>query len=169
MHNYNFGNNFDYVIVLGVLGFGVAGALLSGFLWKWILLGVGAFGGLSLALAIFSGFNDNRIPNWVRPVSMGVASLIGAYLLHKFERPLIIFATAITGSLLLSFGLDCFVATGFDLIIMALISGSIDPTEIQIKKKETLGMVIFWIGLTMLTIMIQGIYVGKNIKSHLKN
>ena len=169
LHNYNFGDHFDYLIGAGVLGFGVAGAALSGYLWKWILLGLGAFGGVSLALAVFSGINQQSVPAWLRPISLGFAAIIGAYLLHKFERPLIIFATSITGSLLFTFGLDAFIGTGFDLIILAIVSGSIDPTQIQIKEQQTLGMVIFWAGMTILGIALQAKFVGKNVKSHLKN
>ena len=169
LNNYNFGANFDYVIGAGILLFGVGGAVLSKWLWKWILLGLGAFGAVSLALALFSGINQQLIPVWLRPVCLGLAAVIGAYLLHKFERPLIIFATTIVGSLLFAFGLDSFFATGFDLIILAIVSGSIDPTKIEIKEQQTLGMVIFWVGMTMLGIMMQARFVGKNVKSHLKN
>lgn len=151
------------------MGFGVAGAALSGCLWKWILMGLGGFGAVSLALAFFSGLNQQAIPVWLRPVTLGLAAVIGAYLLHKFERPLIIFATSIIGSLLFTFGLDSFVATGFDLIILAIVSGSIDPSKIIIKEQQNLGMILFWIGMTMLGLMLQARFVGKNVKSHLKN
>lgn len=169
LNNYNFGVHFDYVIGAGILGFGVVGAALSGCLWKWILMGLGGFGAVSLALAFFSGLNQQAIPVWLRPVTLGLAAVIGAYLLHKFERPLIIFATSIIGSLLFTFGLDSFVATGFDLIILAIISGSIDPSKIIIKEQQNLGMILFWIGMTMLGLMLQARFVGKNVKSHLKH
>lgn len=169
IHKYNFGVDPHYVIGMGILAFGVVGAALSKCLWKWNLLGLGAFGGVSLTLAFFSGLNQQAFPVWLRPISLGFSAVIGAYLLHKFERPLIIFATSILGSLLFTFGLDSFFATGFDLIILAIVSGSIDPTKIQIKEQNTLGMILFWVGMTMLGIMLQARFVGKHVKSHLRD
>lgn len=169
LHAHNFGGNFDRVIAVGVLVSGVLGALISGWIWKWILLGVGAFGGVSLTLIIFSGLNSSSFPIWLRPVVIGFSAILGAFLLHKFERPLIIFATSITGALLFSFGLDAFIATGFDLLILAILTGSVDPTKIEIKEKQVYGIILLWIGSTLLGIIIQSKFVGKNIKSITKN
>jgi hypothetical protein len=164
LHAHSFGSNFDRVIGVGMLTAGVLGALLSGWIWKWILLGVGAFGGVSLTLIVFSALNSSSFPIWVRPVIIGLSAIFGAYLLHKFERSLIIFATSITGALLFSFGLDAFIATGFDLLILAILTGSVDPTTIEIRKKQVYGIILFWIGSTLLGIVIQSRFVGKNVK-----
>lgn len=164
LHVHNFGSNFDRVIGVGMLTAGVLGALLSGWMWKWILLGVGAFGGVSLTLIVFSALNSSSFPIWVRPVIIGLSAISGAYLLHKFERPLIIFATSITGALLFSFGLDAFIATGFDLLILAILTGSVDPTKIEIRRKQVYGIILLWIGSTLLGILIQSRFVGKNVK-----
>lgn len=172
LHSYNYGPRFDSIIGWGVLGFGVFGAAMSGFLWKWILLGVGALAGVSLGLALFSGYlsiNAASLPVWVRPVILGIMAIIGATLLNKFQRPLIIFGTAILGSLLLTFGLDTFVATGFNLIILAILTSSIDPTKIEIKDHQMMGMISLWIGSTILGIILQSKLTGKNVKSHTKN
>lgn len=165
LHAHNFGTKFDHVIGVGVLAAGVLGALLSGWIWKWILLGVGAFGGVALGLIIFSGLNASHLPDWLRPVLIGLLAISGAILLKKFERPLIIFATSITGALLFSFGLDAFIATGFDLIILTILSGTVDPAKIAIKERQVYGMVLLWIGLTVIGIAIQSKFTGKNIKS----
>jgi hypothetical protein len=164
LHVHNFGSKFDRVIGVGMLTAGVLGALLSGWMWKWILLGVGAFGGVSLTLIVFSALNSSSFPIWVRPVIIGLSAISGAYLLHKFERPLIIFATSITGALLFSFGLDAFIATGFDLLILAILTGSVDPTKIEIRRKQVYGIILLWIGSTLLGILIQSRFVGKNVK-----
>ena len=148
-----------------MLAAGVIGAAISGWIWKWILLGVGGFGGVSLALIIFSGLNSSSFPIWIRPVIIGLSAITGAVLLHKFERPLIIFATSIIGALLFSFGLDAFIATGFDLIILAILTGSVDPAKVEIKEKQVYGMILLWIGSTLLGIVVQSKFVGKNIKS----
>lgn len=169
LHAHNFGGNFDRVIGVGMLAAGVVGALISGWIWKWVLLGVGAFGGVSLTLAVFSGLNSSSFPIWIRPVVIGLSAIIGAFLLNKFERPLIIFATSIIGALLFSFGLDAFIATGFDLLILAILTGSVDPTKVDIKEKQVYGMILLWIGSTLLGITIQSRFVGKNIKSVTKH
>lgn len=169
LHAHNFGGNFDRVIGVGMLVAGVVGALISGWIWKWVLLGVGAFGGVSLTLAVFSGLNSSAFPIWIRPVVIGLSAILGAFLLHKFERPLIIFATSITGSLLFSFGLDAFIATGFDLLILAILTGSVDPTKVEVKEKQVYGMILLWIGSTLLGIVIQSRFVGKNVKSVTKH
>ena len=85
LNNYNFGVHFDYMIGAGVLGFGAVGAALSGCLWKWILLGLGAFGSVSLALAIFSGINQQSIPIWIRPVSLGLAAFTNTFAVYKIN------------------------------------------------------------------------------------
>ena len=101
LHHFNFGNNFDKVIGIGMLSFGVIGALLSGFLWRWILMGLGALGGISLGLVLFSSLSL-ILPKtfvWLRPLVLGILAITGAFLLKLFERPLIIFATSISGAL----------------------------------------------------------------------
>lgn len=174
VHSHNFGSKFDSIIGWGVLGFGILGACMSSFLWKWILLGVGALGGVSFGLVLFSGFlgvsnsNSSTLPIWFRPIVLGIMAIIGAMLLVNFQKPLIISATSISGSLLLTFGLDAFFATGFDLIILAILSGSIDPSEVKIKNNQTMGMVSLWIGSTLLGIILQSKLTGKNVKSQTK-
>lgn len=169
LHSYNFQHHFDRIIVIGTGVFGLIGACLSGFLWKWILLGLGAFSGISLGLTIFSITSSviyTSIPTWIRPVILGALALIGALLLKRFERPLIIFSTAILGSLLFSFGLDSFLATGFDLIVLSIISATIDPSKLEIKEQQTLGIVLFWVGMTIVGIVTQIGFTGKNVYSH---
>lgn len=171
LHHYNFEGNFDKIILAGTALSGTIGAALSGCLWRWILLGVGAFGGVSLGLALFSALSstiNSDIPVWVRPVGLGAFAITGALLLKRFERPIIIFATAITGSLLLAFGFDTFIATGFDLIILATLSGSMDPSKLVIKENKAIGMVLFWIGMTIVGVFAQASFAGKNIRSHTK-
>ncbi len=144
---------------------GIVGALLSGWMWKWILLGVGAFGGVSFTLVVLSSLNSISFPIWIRPVLIGVSAILGAFLLHKFERPLIIFATSITGAFLFSFGLDVFIETGFDILILTILTGSVDPTKIVIKDRQVYGMILLWCGSTLLGIVIQSKFIGKNIQS----
>ena len=158
--------------MFGVGGCGILGAAMSACLWKWILLGLGALGGLSLGLVLFSSSvasNIVNIPTWIRPVTLASSALIGALLLKRFERSLIIFATAISGSLLFVFGLDCFLTTGFDLIIFAILSGNVNPTKLDIKEeRQIIGMILFWAGMTIIGILIQVGFIGKNINSHTK-
>lgn len=169
LHHHNFKGNFDRIIFIGTGLFGLIGAALSGCLWKWVLLGLGAIAGISLGLTIFSATATTlafTVPVWVRPVILGALALTGAILLKRFERPLIIFSTAIIGSLLFSYGLDSFLASGFDVIILAILSGSIDPDKLKIKEQQTLGILLLWIGMTMVGIVTQVRFTGKNIHSH---
>lgn len=165
LHAHNFGVYFDRVIGVGMLAAGVLGALLSGWMWKWILLGTGAFGGVSLTLICLSSFNSIAFPIWIRPVLLGISAILGAFLLHKFERTLIIFATSITGAFLFSFGLDVFIETGFDVLILTILTGSVDPSKIVIKDRQVYGMILLWCGSTLLGIAIQSKFIGKNIRS----
>ena len=130
-------------------------------------MGVGAFGGISLGLMVFTGLNGLIPPKiiWIRPVTLGCLAIIGAFLLKKFERPLIIFATSITGALLFTFGLDAFLATGLDLVILTVLSGTFDPEKIQVKGNRMVGMVLLWIGMTMVGVFMQTKFTGKNVQS----
>ena len=172
LHAHNFGGNFDRILGIGALVFGTVGALLSGCLWRWFLLGLGALGGISTGLVLFSSFNHLIPPGShvtvIRPFIMGIFAIIGAILVRAFERPLIIFATSISGALLFCFGLDTFLATGFDLLILSVIAGSVDSSSIPIKLRQMYGVVFLWIGLTICGSLVQYYGVGKNIKSHTK-
>jgi hypothetical protein len=172
LHAHNFGANFDRILGIGVLVFGVVGILLSGCLWRWFLLGLGAMGGVSTGLALFSTFNY-LIPvgsnaTIIRPFVMAAFAIIGALLLRAFERPLIIFATSISGALLFCFGLDTFLATGFDLLLLSIIAGSIDSSTIEVKMRQMYGVLFLWIGLTIIGMLVQFHWVGRHIKSHTK-
>ena len=171
VHYHNFGTNFSTILACGILGFGVLGAAVSGFLWKWFLMGVGAFGGLNLGLLLFIFIDQafsSPILTFIRPFVLAAYAIAGAILIKRYERPIIICATSVTGALLLTFGIDIFISTGFDALIMAFLSGAdLNAEAILItSSRKIIGMCVFWIGSSLLGIFIQSRLVGRGIDSH---
>jgi hypothetical protein len=105
------GNSPSMVIVFAIsflLGF------LGGFLlvccWSIGVIVIGVVGGLMLANIVLAAANINVM--WIRLVMMVVFSLVGSILIHFFERPIIIIATALVGSYLTVMGIDMVANSG---------------------------------------------------------
>lgn len=120
-------------------GVGIVGGFVAQGLWKFGLSLIGAVGGGSIAvslLALKNGFLIEGDGN--RLLFILACAIIGAVMIHFFEKPMLIGSTSIAGSTVAIFGLDVFVKTGYaDAVIFFLqktragfTSGSIpiDPT-----------------------------------------
>lgn len=183
LHEYNFGDKFDWIVGAGVLGFGTFGFVVSAWLWKWVLIGLGALGGISLGLILLASLapvlksTSASTSSWMNPILLGIFAIVGGVLVKKYERSIIILATSTVGSFLFCFGLDCFIRTGFDLIILNIIAGS--PIKYKNTSEDLLnsfnshrpiyGIISLCLGLAILGLIVQSKLVGRNIKSHLKH
>ena len=91
---------------------GIVGGVLLVIFWRIGLFaagGVGGFFGAMFLLALLPIFLE---PIW-RALIIVIAAIICAFLIFVFERPMIIIATALTGSFLTVLGIDYFARTQF--------------------------------------------------------
>lgn len=155
-----FGKNFDYIIMGGSPAFGVLGALIAQWLWKWYLIALGALAGASLAALIFSAVAAS-IPYtwlWLRTAVIAAMALIGGFAAYRLERPIVIASTAIVGSLLLFIGIDVFAGTGFDALLMNLMSNVAGPNFFKFapfNDRRVYGMIAACLGSALIGIAIQ--------------
>ena len=155
-----FGKNFDYIIMGGSPAFGVLGALIAQWLWKWYLIALGALAGASLAALIFSAVAAS-IPYtwlWLRTAAIAAMALIGGFAAYRLERPIVIASTAIVGSLLLFIGIDVFAGTGFDALLMNLMSNVAGPNFFKFapfNDRRVYGMIAACLGSALVGIAIQ--------------
>ena len=156
----SFGKYFDYIIMAGSALFGVFGAIIARWLWKWYLVALGALAGASVSALIFSALATS-IPYawlWLRTAFMAGMALIGGYSAYRFERPIVIVSTAVVGSLLLFIGLDVFLGTGFDALLMNLMSNSAGPNFFKyapFNDRRIGGMIAACLGSALIGMAIQ--------------
>lgn len=155
-----FGKNYDYILMGGSAAFGLFGALIAKWLWKWSFIALGALAGASLAILGFSAVASS-IPYswlWLRTVVIASMVLIGGYAAYRLERPFVIFSTAVTGSLMLFIGLDVFIGTGFDALMMNLLSNVAGPNFFKyapFNDRRVSGMIAACLGSALIGIAVQ--------------
>ncbi len=156
----SFGKNFDYIIMGGSPAFGVLGALMAQCLWKWYLIALGALAGGSLATLVLFAVTES-IPYawlWLRTAVIAVMALIGGVAAYRFERPIVIVSTAVVGSLLLFIGIDVFAGTGFDALLMNLMSNTAGPNFFKFapfNDQRVYGMIAACLGSALIGVAIQ--------------
>lgn len=165
LHYQSFGSRLDAVLLVGSAVSGLVGVGLSWCMWYWTLLGLGALGGLCLGiLALGMLLPDPPVTLfWMRPVVLVFCGIVGAVLVRRFERPLIVFSTAVIGSLLLCFGLDVFLDTGFDVLLLKLLANE-DTVDAVIRQERVLGMTLVCAGMAILGMVVQFWLVGRRAK-----
>jgi hypothetical protein len=109
-------------LLLICFGAGVIGGFVAQGLWRFGLSLIGAVGGGAIAaslLTLKSGFLIEADGN--RLLFILACAIIGAVMIHFFEKPMLIGSTAVAGSTVAIFGLDVFVKTGYaDAVIFFL-------------------------------------------------
>ncbi|RKP06891.1 hypothetical protein THASP1DRAFT_6675, partial [Thamnocephalis sphaerospora] len=109
-----------YIVVTVVAGF-IAGILCVIF-WRFGLMIVGALGGLVGALFILALAPDGLIADNVgRALFIVVLTILCAILIFKFERPVVIIATAVAGGFGMALGIDFFVQSEFAASLTAFL------------------------------------------------
>lgn len=106
-------------IVLGVCAAaGVAGGLLALWLWTAALVALGALGGFGLSLFVLSmhAFSASFLPFF-----MTALVVLGGLLAVLLERKIIVVATAMSGAVAVSSGIDVFAKTGFNNALEQLV------------------------------------------------
>lgn len=117
------GGNRNIIYVVSCAVAGIVGAGMMIFFWKLGLFFVGGLGGFAFAVFVLS-WKDNGLidEGLIRPVFV-IASVISCALLAVyFEKPMIIFLTSITGSVLISAGIDNFAQLGFLAAVQTFIT-----------------------------------------------
>ena len=160
-----FGKHFDMIITIGSAVCGVLGALISNWLWKWYLIGMGALASSSLTVLAFSALASS-IPYswlWMRTLIIAVMALLGGYLAYRFERPIVIVSTSIVGAVMLFVGLDVFLDTGFDGLLLSLMNYS---SSLNLKAylayfdNRIYGMIAACYGSALVGVAIQTRFFG---------
>ncbi len=162
----SFGKNYDRIILIGSPVFGILGALVAQWLWKWYLIGLGALAGAGLATLLFSSLAAS-IPYdwlWTRTVFIAFMALIGGFAAYRFEKPIIIVSTGLVGSLMLFIGLDIFIGTGFDALLMNLMANTPGPNFFKyapFNDRRIYGMIAACLGSALIGMVIQVKVFGK--------
>jgi len=112
-----------YLVLIVVIG--LVGGVLFLIFWRVGLFAVGGLGGFFGAMYVLALLPSSVLPQPLfRALIIVVATVICAFLVLKFERPMVIIATAITGAFLAILGLDFFVQTQFAASLAAILSSS---------------------------------------------
>jgi Domain of unknown function (DUF4203) len=112
-----YGDGRGLILLAVPIVVGILGALLAYSIVSLGLALVGFLGGASLAILILSfGTNGLIVSDWGRVVFIIVLGLVMAIAIQFAVRPIVIIATATTGSLAVFMGLDSFTNTGFNRI-----------------------------------------------------
>lgn len=106
-----------WAIIITILC-GIIGGIVAFFFWEIGIYAVAAYGGYTLALAI-AGFATltSAVATYI---ITAIFIILACLAVHYFERLLIILATSIGGSFAFIYGLDYFVRTGFQYILLYL-------------------------------------------------
>ncbi|KAF9110474.1 hypothetical protein BGX27_006298 [Mortierella sp. AM989] len=101
---------------------GIAGAILSFFLWHVGIILTGAYGAAVVVAVIFTSAN---VTNYVfRYTFLAIVVVVAGYLTKRYERIAVILATSVGGAYCMMFGLDMFVQTGFRVTFHVILSQS---------------------------------------------
>lgn len=112
-----------YLVLIVVAG--LIGGILFAIFWRIGLFAVGALGGFFGAMFALAFLPPNILPDPIwRALIIVIATIICAFLVFKFERPVVIIATAIMGAFLAVLGVDCFARTQFAAAMAAFLSAS---------------------------------------------
>jgi Domain of unknown function (DUF4203) len=138
----------------------IAGFIGSAIAYKFYKIGltiVGFLGGASLAILLLSLKQDGIIESDVgRIVFIVIMGIVGAILINFFEKPMIMSATAMLGSLTAFLGFDTFVQTGFYETTQLFLFGGLSAQDIRYTASSgVIGMIIGTIVLTIIAIGVQ--------------
>ncbi|KAF9285348.1 hypothetical protein BGZ68_003951 [Mortierella alpina] len=101
---------------------GIAGSLLSFYLWHVGIILTGAYGMFVIVAIIFTAAN---VRNYVfRYTVLAICVVAGGYLTHRYERLAVILATSLGGAYCMMFGLDMFVQAEFRATFHVMLSQS---------------------------------------------
>ncbi|KAF9575014.1 hypothetical protein EC968_004511 [Mortierella alpina] len=101
---------------------GIAGSLISFYLWHVGIILTGAYGMFVIVAVIFTAAN---VRNYVfRYTVLAICVVVGGYLTHRYERLAVIFATSLGGAYCMMFGLDMFVQAEFRATFHVMLSQS---------------------------------------------
>ncbi|KAF9961651.1 hypothetical protein BGZ70_008237 [Mortierella alpina] len=101
---------------------GIAGSLLSFYLWHVGIILTGAYGMFVIVAIIFTAAN---VRNYVfRYTVLAICVVVGGYLTHRYERLAVILATSLGGAYCMMFGLDMFVQAEFRATFHVMLSQS---------------------------------------------
>ncbi|KAK5671526.1 hypothetical protein QVD99_002230 [Batrachochytrium dendrobatidis] len=147
----------ETVLLVGSLLIGLAGGALSVCLYKLGITCLGALAGASLALFILGWHTYGTISSSTgRAIFIAAFALVGAIIIHFFERIAIMASTAVLGSYLVVFGIDEFARTGFIETLRLFMSG---PTKFDISvvrpSGPVYGLLITFIVLSIIGFIVQ--------------
>ncbi|CAO3565575.1 unnamed protein product [Mortierella alpina] len=101
---------------------GIAGSLISFYLWHVGIILTGAYGMFVVVAIIFTAAN---VRNYVfRYTVLAICIVVGGYLTHRYERLAVILATSLGGAYCMMFGLDMFVQAEFRATFHVMLSQS---------------------------------------------
>jgi hypothetical protein len=154
-----YGDGRGYILLIVPIVVGILGALLAYSIFRLGLALVGFLGGASLAILILSFGTHGLIQNdWGRLVFIGVLGLVMAIAIQFAERPIVIIATAIAGSLAVFMGLDSFINTGFNQITQLFLFRGIG---VEGLSHQATAEVWYMIAATIVLAIIGAVYQAK--------
>ncbi|KAJ3066041.1 hypothetical protein HDU98_010624 [Podochytrium sp. JEL0797] len=107
------GTNREWVYLGVCLGIAILGGLLMIKFWKLGFFAIGAVLGFCFAMIVLCAFQNLFTSGTGRWVFTAVCTILGGVLIHFFEMPVLVVATAASGSYLVFAGADVFAGTGF--------------------------------------------------------
>ena len=152
-----YGANRTLILILVPILAGLLGALLAYKFYKVGLTLIGFLGGASLGVIILSLKQDGIITSDVgRVVFIVIMGVIGGVLINIFEKPMIMGATALLGSLTAFLGLDTFVKTGFYSTVQLFLFGGLGVQEIRYSASNgVIGMIVGTVVLAIIAAAVQ--------------
>ena len=123
--------NADAVLFWGSLAIGVLGGILSLILFQFGLTMLGALAGFCLAVFILSLKSGGLITSQGGRIGLFVSlCLLGAILIHFFEKPLVIIFSSMGGAYSIVYGIDTFARVGYTATLRAYINAGFTTGEL---------------------------------------
>ncbi|KAJ3132848.1 hypothetical protein HK101_004553 [Irineochytrium annulatum] len=122
-NHYGGGDHRDLVYLISCVVLGILGGALLLYFWKFGMFAVGALFGFALATFILTLIPANTVSPTARTVIVILCAIVFGVLIHFLEKPLLIFGTAIPGSLAIMVGIDVFANVGFRGAVRSLLVG----------------------------------------------
>lgn len=155
----DFGGTRDIIFIVSCTIAGLVGAVMMVFFWKLGLFFVGALGGLCFAI-FFLSWKENGIidEGLVRLVFIIASAISCGLLVVYFEKKMIIILTSISGSVLITAGVDNFIQVGFLAAIHTFITNH-GTFTVSSSMYGLLGSMVF---LALVGVLVQSNLTGRS-------
>lgn len=113
----------DLVCILVSIILGIVFGVLMLWAWKFSVIILGCLGGFAFAMFLLAWKTGGLITNHIgRPVFIAIFTIAFGVLVFLYDKPVVILATSLIGSLMIGAAIDCYAEAGLTLSIRSFIT-----------------------------------------------